>query len=208
MGSSGINSVVSEYVPWRKGIAWWVVLVQGIVLTVIGALALWRTDISINVILIGLGAYLIIAAVWTIVQAMRGREYGLSVFNLLAAGGGLVAGIGVLMPFILDGRPNLTPADIEIVRLTSLVTFGVALLAVGLLWVLSAFVEKPEGGVVFVTIVRGVLFLALGGYILFGVATSSSDIVRWIAIAALIVGVLLIIYSIILNRQQARATPA
>jgi uncharacterized membrane protein HdeD (DUF308 family) len=198
--TSGVDSVVSEYVPWRKGISWWIVLVQGIVLLAIGVLALWRTDLASQIILIGLGVYLIVAAIWTIVQAMRGRDYGLSVFNLLAAGGGLVAGIGVLIPFILRGRPTI---NVETLQITSLVTFAIALMAVGVLWLLSSFVERPEGGIVIITLVRGILFLLLGGYILFAVATGTSDVVRWVAIACAVVGGLLIIYSIILNRRQA-----
>lgn len=199
--SSGINAVVSEYVPWRKGIRWWVVLVQGLVLLAIGGLALWRKDIANQIVLIGFGSFLILAAVWTIVQAMRGRDYGLSVFNLLAAGGGLVAGIGVLIPFMLRNREGIDAAS---VTATSLVTFGVALLAIGLLWLLSSLVERPEGGVVIITLVRGVLFMVLGAYILFGMATGDvGALVRWIAIGALVVGVLLTLYSILLNRQQA-----
>lgn len=202
MGSStGINAVVSEYAPWRRGIAWWVVLAQGIVILAIGGFALWNPSWSANIILIGLGVYLIIAAVWTIVSAMRGRDFGLSVFNLLAAGGGFVAGLGVLIPLLLIGREGV---DLITLRTTSLVTFGVALVAVGLLWLLSSFVERPEGRIVIATLVRGLLFMALGGYILYGVSAGTADLVRYIAIAFVVIGVLLVLYGILLNRQQAK----
>jgi uncharacterized membrane protein HdeD (DUF308 family) len=197
------TSVVSEYAPWRRGIAWWMVLVQGLVLAALGGAALWRTELANTIILVGLGVYLVLAAVWTIVQAMRGRDYGLSVFNLLAAGGGFVAGLGVLMPFVLTSRPAFDPANEAIVRLTSFITFGVALVAVGLLWLLSAFIERPDRGLVAVTLVRGIFFLGLGGYILFGVVTDSGDLVRWIALAAIVLGVLLVLYSLVLYRRRA-----
>lgn len=200
MSTSGVNSSVSSLAPWRKGVAWYVVLIQGLVLLAIGGAALWQTDLAIDVILIGVGVWLFAAAIWTLIQAVRGREYGMSVFGLLAAGGGLVVGLSLLVPYLF--LPTLDDN-------TVLIQVGIGLLAIGLLTLLSTFVEKPESGFPIMTLVRSLLQLVLGGYILYAVATQTVDLVRWIAIAALVVGALLAAYSIwLFLSQRPQTTPA
>lgn len=108
--SSSLNDTVQEYVPWRKGIAWWVVLLQGLVLLGIGGYALWDTN-GRRTIIFGLGIYLLAVGIGTIVSAMRGRSAGLSVFGLLAAGGGLVAGLSVSLLYLINAKQPLLPAS-------------------------------------------------------------------------------------------------
>ena len=199
--SSGIKDTAQQYAPWRKGIAWWVVLLQGLLLLAIGGYALWSTKSAARVVVLGFGLYLIATALWTIIQSMRGRDIGLSVFGLLAAGGGLVAGISVSLPFLFSKPEAYAP---------SFFTFGVALITIGILTLLSAFVEKPETGVVWQTLVRGVIWLLFGAYLVYAVVAKVEDpvLIQWIAYALLALGAGLTIFSIVLNRRQAAKKPA
>ena len=69
--SSSINDTVQQYAPWRKGIAWWVVLLQGLVLLAIGGYALWDANSAARIIIFGLGIYLLAIGLGTIISAMR-----------------------------------------------------------------------------------------------------------------------------------------
>ncbi len=196
MSNTSINNTVQQYAPWRKGIAWWVVLLQGLVILAIGAYALWSTKSAARVIVLGFGLYLVATAVWMIIQSMRGRDVGLSVFSLLAAGGGLVAGISVALPFLFAKPDAIAP---------SFFTFGIALITIGILTLLSAFVEKPASGIAWPTIVRGLVWLLFGSYMVYAIATQPEELmlIQWIAYALLVLGAGLTIFSIVLNRRQA-----
>lgn len=196
--SSYVTETVKSMAPWRKGISWWVVLVQGLVLAGMGGFGLWRPSQAGLVISLGLATYLVATAVWVIVQALRGREFGMSVFNLLAAGGGLVAGLGVLLPYV-SGRAIDTG--------TTWASFGTALVIVGLLTIASSFVERPNKGVAVTTLVRGLVQAGLGGYIFWVAVTDQSadaGLVKWISWALLALGVLLIVWSILLYVRRPK----
>ncbi len=198
--TSGINEIVNEYAPWRKGVAWWVVLVQGLVLLAIGVAALVWPSFGHYSVLIGLGAWLVISAIWTVIQAIRGRNYGMSVFNLMAAGGGLVAGVSVLLPFLFTGQIDTEAAA---PRALAFFTFGVSLAIVGLFWALSSLIERPQGGIAVGTLLRGIVFAGLGVYIVYAVVTGPESLLflQWVAIALAVLGGLLVLWSIVLQRR-------
>ncbi len=198
--SSYITDTVKGMAPWRQGISWWVVLVQGLVLAGMGGFGLWRPGQAGIGISLALAAYLVVAAIWVIVQALRGREFGMSVFNLLAAGGGLVAGLGILMPYLFQRTFDAA---------TAWAGFGMALVIVGLLTIASSFVERPNKGVAWATLIRGILQTAFGGYIFWLAVTenaSDAGLVRWLSIALLVLGALLIVWSILLYLRRPKST--
>jgi len=200
MNSSSFNETVKGMAPWREGVSPWIVLIQGVVLAAIGGFGVWRTVDTGIIITLALAAYLVLSAVWVIVQALRGQEYGLSVFNLLAAGGGLISGLGVLLAyFLVDSFDNLTAFGV----------FGIGLLIVGLLSLASSFIEGQNQGIAWGTLVRGLVQTLLGAYI-FWVAASAPDaqagLIWWLAIVLLTVGVLLVVWAVLLfvrKPQQA-----
>ncbi len=197
---TGFNDTVQSYAPWRRGIAWWVVLLQGLILLAIGGYSIWDAGSAGRIIILGLGIYLIAVAIWTIVAAMRGRSAGLSVFGLLAAGGGLVAGLSVSLPFFFRAPDAFQ---------SGFFTFGIALLTIGILTLLAAFVERPEVGIAWATLARGLVWAVLGGYLIYAIVTNVEQprLIQWIAIGLLVIGVLLAIYSFLLYRQQAAREP-
>ncbi|MGL4648622.1 MAG: hypothetical protein ACRC1H_04385 [Caldilineaceae bacterium] len=196
--SNYLTDTVKDMAPWRKGIRWWVVLLQGLVLAAMGGFGLWRPEQAGIGISLALAALLVVQAVWVIVSAMRGREYGMSVFNLLAAGGGLVAGIGILVPYLFQ-------ADFDLQ--TAWANFGLGLAIVGLLTLASSFVERPNRGVAWATLVRGLFNLGFGAYIFWVAASGNTDnplLIRWLSIALLVLGGVLIVWSILLYVRRPK----
>jgi uncharacterized membrane protein HdeD (DUF308 family) len=200
--STYLTDTVKEMAPWRKGVRWWVVLLQGLVLAAMGGFGLWRPGQAGIGISLALAALLVVQAVWVIVAAMRGREYGMSVFNLLAAGGGLVAGVGVLVPYLFQADYDLQ---------TAWANFGLALAIVGLLTLASAFVERPNQGIAWATLLRGLFNLGFGAYIFWVALSENAEnpvLIRWLSIALLVVGGLLIVWSILLFLRRPKDEPA
>ncbi len=201
--STYVSDSVKQMAPWRKGITWWVVLLQGVALAALGCYGVWRSKDAGIIISLVLAALLVLQAFWVIVSALRGREFGMSVFNLLAAGGGFVAGLGILIPYFFQREALHLP--------TAWANFGMALIVVGLLTLASAFIERPNSGIAWNTLIRGLLELVLGAYIFFiAVSNNSGDaeLIRWLAFVLLGAGALLILYALLLFLRRPRASAA
>lgn len=199
MSTSSITDYASSLAPWRKGVAWWVILIQGIILAALGGWTLWRTASAVQVLFIAIGVYLVITAIWVIVQAMRGSEAGFSIFGLLASGGGLAAGLALITP------PLLLTLD-EGQKKVLFVAFGVAMVAIGLLSMLGAILERRTGSISWMAVVRAAAFLLVGALLIVGLRRETAAVAQWIAWVALGVGVLLIIYAVLLMRSQRAST--
>jgi uncharacterized membrane protein HdeD (DUF308 family) len=171
-------------------------LVQGIILAAMGGYGLWQPSQAGIVISLVLAVLLVLQAFWVIIQALRGNEFGMSVFNLLAAGGGLVAGLGILVPYLFNRDFDLP---------TSWSNFGLGLTIVGILTLASSFIERPNQGVAWATLIRGVLQTAFGIYVFYVSLTEQAGhpaLIRWMSIALLALGVVLIIWSGILYSRR------
>jgi uncharacterized membrane protein HdeD (DUF308 family) len=192
---SSISDSVSGYAPWKRGVAWWIVLIQGILLAILGGLIVARPADAGELFLYGVGIWFVATAAWVMVQALRGKDVSLSVMGLLAAGGSLVAGLSMLLPLLLGMAPD---------QQTMFASFSIALITIGVLTILSAFFERPEGGLSVPTLVRGTFQIVLGGYVLWAALTGTvvANQLRWIGIGAIVGGVALAVYSFFLYRQQ------
>jgi uncharacterized membrane protein HdeD (DUF308 family) len=192
---SSISESVSGYAPWKRGVAWWIVLIQGILFAVLGGLIVWRPNDAAQIFLYAVGLWFILTAAWVVVQALLGRDVSLSVMGLLAAGGSLVAGLSMLLPLIFGMVPDVQ---------TMFASFSIALITIGILTILNAFFERPEGGLSVPTLIRGIFQTALGGYVFWAAFTETpvENQLKWIGYAAIAGGVALAIYSFFLYRQQ------
>lgn len=202
MKTEDLAQYAANYAPWRKGIAWWVVLIQGLIALGIGIYALLNKNYAAWVIISGFCIYFIVSALRTIWQALRGRDIGFSVLGLLAAGGGLAVGTAILVPVLRA----LFGGDVEagFAQYTLLYVFGVAQLVIGLLTVGSAFVERPEQGVRWSSVVRGVIFVVLGLYILVALrnlnTVDDSLVITVLSWGFLLIGLLLLVQAYFLYR--------
>lgn len=212
MNTNDLTEYAASYAPWRKGIAWWVVLIQALLALAIGIYALLNKGNAAWIIISGFCVYFIISALRTIWQALRGRDIGFSVLGLLAAGGGLAVGTAVLIPVLRaffggDVEPGIT-------QFTLLYVFGVAQLVIGLLATGSAFVERPEHGVRWASVIRGVIFVIFGVYILIALrnlaSVDDSLVITVLSWGFVVIGVLLLVQTYMLYRASRPkvATPA
>lgn len=210
MSMTNINDTMSNYAPWRKGVAWWVVALQAAFALGLGIWSLVDEDLAPRIVVIGFSIYYVFSALRTVWQALRGRDIGFSVLGLLAAGGGLVIGTAVLVPTLRNWFSSEDAYSLG--AATLLYAFGIAQLIIGLLSIGSAFVEKPEQGVRWVSVIRGVIILLLGIWILYAMNNLSSfkdsTVIAVISWGLVAIGVLLAVQAFMLFRASRPAKPA
>jgi len=204
MTTNNLTEYASSYAPWRKGIAWWVVLIQALIALAVGIYAILNPGSASWVIISGFCIYFIISALRTIWQALRGRDIGFSVLGLLAAGGGLAIGTAVLVPVLRAwfGNESAAAGSANVL----LYVFGIGMTIIGLLSVGSAFVERPEQGVRWASVIRGVVLLALGVYVLIALRSLAPEqnplLITVLSWGFVVIGVLLGIQSFMLYRSS------
>jgi cation transport ATPase len=204
MNTNDLAEYASSYAPWRKGISWWAVLIQALIALGIGIFALFNKDYAAWTIIGGFCVYFILSALRTIWQALRGLDIGFSVLGLLAAGGGLAVGTAVLIPVVRAFFGD--QAQEGITQYTLLYVFGVAVTIIGLLATGSAFVERPEQGIRWASVIRGLIFVILGGYILIALNNQAtfedSLVINVLSWGFVIIGILLAGQSFMLYRSS------
>lgn len=213
MSSNDLAGYAQAYAPWRKGIAWWVVLIQALIALAIGIYALLNPGSAAWVIITGFCAYFILAALRTIWQGLRGRDIGFSVLGLLAAGGGLTIGTAVLVPVLRYWfRDPSGAAATDEMQNVLIYVFGIGMTIIGVLGIGSAFVERPEHGVRWASVIRGVIFTALGIYILVALRSLTPEqsplLISVLSWGFVIIGVLLAVQTFLLFRASRPATEA
>ncbi len=215
MSMTNITDSVGNYAPWRKGVAWWAVAIQAALALVIGIWSLADPNFAPWIIIVGLSIYYVFSALRTIWQALRGRDIGFSVLGLLAAGGGLTVGLAVLVPTLRDWISKGEALDVA--SATLLYAFGIGQVVIGTLSIGSAFVEKPEQGVRWASVIRGAVILVLGVWILWALrnldTAADSQVITILSWAFVAIGVLLAVQSYLLFRAsrpkvETPATPA
>lgn len=210
MATNDLSEYAAAYAPWRKGVAWWVVLIQALIALAIGIYALFNKENATWIIIGGFCVYFIISALRTIWQALRGKDIGFSVLGLLSAGGGLAVGTAILIPLVRaffggESAPGMT-------QYTLLYVFGVAMLVIGLLSTGSAFFERPEQGVRWASVIRGLVFLVLGIYLLIALrnltSVDDSTVITVLSWGFVAIGVLLGVQTFLLYRAAHPSTEA
>lgn len=210
MSMTNINDTVSNYAPWRKGVAWWIVALQAAFALGLGIWSLVDQSLAPRIVVVGFSIYYVFSGLRTVWQALRGRDIGFSVLGLLAAGGGLVIGTAVLVPAVRNWISSDDPYSLG--AATMLYAFGIAQVIIGILSIGSAFVEKPEQGVRWISVIRGAIILVLGIWILYALNNLSSfqdslviEVIGWALVA---IGVLLAVQAFMLFRGSRPEKPA
>ena len=76
-GSQGLSkqayTTAAQNMPWRKDVAWWVVLIQGIVLTLLGLYVLTQDERASFIIVLVAGFMLLVDGALAGINGMRGR---------------------------------------------------------------------------------------------------------------------------------------
>lgn len=201
--SSGYKAV-SQYAPWRRDIAWWVVLIQGIILGAIGLFALLAEDEAGVTLVYLLGIYALLHSLWVIVSSLRRPAESRSALQLVGAG------IGLLASIVLVLNSYLTLIDPQ----PAVAVFAIGLVLQGLLSALASLGIRQPTGFAWGVMVRGVIDILLGAYLIYALrelaagAEGGTGLVRAIGVAGTIGGAALIIYAVVLWRNGRKAKEA
>lgn len=174
---------------------WWLVLIRGILLVLLGALTVWQPATAVVVIVLVFGIYAIVDGIAVIVAGIAGRKRYPNWGWLIVQGAlAIVAGALIL----------LLPGLIGLVGLFVLLWFLVFSLIVGGILTLVSAAREPKGSKAW-GFVAGVLDILFG--ILIGVLAvlaplgTVAAMILVVAIAAIVFGIVLIVSAFVVRRD-------
>ncbi len=190
-----------KYAPWRRDIAWWIVLIQGIVFGAIGLYAVFGAGAGQTIVML-LGLYALIHSVWIVFSSWRRPAESRALLQLVSAGVGLLAGAVVVFHSYF----------LNLDWIGALVVFALGLFLTGILGFLASFVVRGNG-FAWGVMVRGLIDLALGLYLgnalrnqaAEGETAGAITLIGWLGTIG---GVILIGYAIFLFMNGRKAKQA
>lgn len=191
--TSRFDGVVRQGLPWRRGIPWWLVLVEGIIVLAIGLFLTVQPDAARSTVRGLIGAFLIFTSVLGIASGLRpaNRNLPMAPFRLLRGGIGLLTGLVVVLQPIFDY------VDADAAR----TILAVGLTLWGLIGLYAAFATHDEGGFRWNTVILSGLSIAFA-IMLFRTSASDNPFVRPVGIVAIIIGAILLAYAYVLFRSR------
>ena len=191
---STVSHTAKSAAPWRKGVPWWLVLIEGIILAGVGFYMFFGSS-STLVVMMGWIIALVLVAVGAIslylvsqvTEQSPSRKFTM-IHGLVAVGaGGLVILLRLLNMLLND---------------TAAVVLGFGCLVYGGMG-LYTWINKSLVPLRRVSVIGAIFFLIIGALLMlqaFGMATVGT-IVQFITIASLIAGIALIIWSFALKNS-------
>ncbi len=197
-----VKSLADEYKPWRRGISWWAVSVQGVLALLVGLYFLLAPDSANSTIRFLLAAILIVSSVIDIRTGFNGVKFpenlqAMAPYQLVRGGAGIALGVNY---FVASRSEYMTEENARY-----LLGFGmIAYAIVGLVGVVAAALG---GQFAWPAVLSNALFLLIGAVLVYNKSESveSNDAVEYLGVAALIGGAALLIYSYFLKKDQEAA---
>lgn len=180
-----IRALMAETAPWRQGISWWVVGVEGLALAAIGLALVYQSDATGDVARVLVGIALMVLSVQELFAAVRDPNHAFRGFHLLRGVIGLATGLLVAL------NPWLHFFTLEISRLV----LGLGLLIFGVIGLVGVLYSPTVETVSLEAVVSGSLTVAFGIVILAGGGSGSAQLLGW---GALLGGLGLVLYAIVL----------
>ncbi len=182
---------VNRIAPWK--IAWWVVLVEGIIALVVGLYVLVQPQQASTWLAQLIGAYILVNSGFAIYAGFSGSgPPGEQPFRLIVGGIGLVTGLLALAQPLL-GTIN-TPAATTIL--------GVGLLLAGVVDLAGLIIGRGNLTTRLGRVLAGGLHLLLGVVLLYLSWTGTGgNALLWLGVIGIVLGVLLVIYAVLLLRR-------
>lgn len=193
--------------PWKAGMAWWVVLAEGIILAVLGALLIFVPDFSANTVLLIIGAVMLVIAGLSTFRLVRSQvppeRIGTVAFR---AGAGVAVGLVVVLGtlFIGEGKPEQTLAAAAIL--------GIGLFLYGVVGIVGALTGRGAGARFPVATILVAVAMAVVGALLVLNANGGIERLRntfqLLGIVLAVLGVLLVGWGIALRQRGQADTEA
>jgi len=175
------KATLQKSVPWRRGLAWWIVGLEGLLLTVAGLYIVIAPDDAQDAVRFIIGAFVLANSIGSVLAGFRPEAASnpSMPYRMLAAGSGLTVGaIVVLQPW----TENITDNAARVILALGLLVFGVIGLA-------GSYAARSTVGIrrgALITSGVAILFAAL---LFYNVRNETLDM-RWFGFVALAAGVL------------------
>lgn len=187
------KDLAAQNAPWAEGVKWWVVLIEALILLGLGGFILFVPNAANKTVVELLGLFLLISGLLDAYQGIRGRVAPRALpYHMLAAGAAITAGVVVLLD-LLEGFMSLQSAAVVV---------SVGLIIAGIAGLLVWIVGGERGDRNLLNLIMPVGLLVLGAVTIFSRLTMGSQVVRWLGIASLILGALLLIQTFVLYGKQ------
>jgi len=191
---SGLGTVA----PWRRGIPWWAVLLEGIAAFVLGALILARPQSVGQWLVVLVGAYVLITGLLDLYIARFGALPPGTAANRTLVG--RISVVAALLVFVL-------PLFVAVSTSTQVAILGVTLVAIGFLGIAESLLGYGDHGIRWSAALGNLLHLLFGGLLLYVVVVGAGPgVLWWLGFIALVGGVALCSYAIVLYRRPGVAT--
>lgn len=192
-GGNTMKQFVSRNAPWSSSVAWWVVLIQGIIALGMGIFFVIQPRQSGQLTMIVVGGYLLVTSILGIYAGLRGERRPA---RMIRGGMGFIVGLLVVL------QPFLHSVNVEAAR----TILAIGLFASGLVGLYGALVRE-EGRFRWGTVIDSLLSIGIA-WLLFYAAANPVSLLIWIGTLAIIFGILLVIYALLLYRRtKAQVTP-
>lgn len=192
------KSLAVQNAPWKKGLGWPVLTVEGVVALGIGIYVLAAPDSSRDIIRQLIAAVLFVQALLHTLAGFRNREQPVSSFHILRGGIGMTVGVIVLLENVSD----YLNAD------ASRLILGLGLIAYGAVGIVAIWVERENRGLRLGGLALGIVNIALGLMFVFSHGGKDSWL-RALGIIAVIAGIVLLAYAFMVYKSQDNGgTPA
>jgi uncharacterized membrane protein HdeD (DUF308 family) len=182
-------------VPWREGVGWPIVAIEGIALLAVGLFMVFRPDDAGDVTRTLLGAALLVVSLQYIVNAFRNPGHSFLPFQMLRGGIGATVGLLVaVQPLVSEAAFSAGAARIVL---------GVGLLVVGAIGLAGLLTARDADRVQIEAVISSALTIGFGFVLLAGNG-GRAPLIGWvIAVAGL--GLLAYAAVLLLGRRRARA---
>jgi len=192
------KSLAVQNAPWRKGLGWQVLAVEGAVALGIGIYVLVSTDSARDIIRQLIAAVLFVQALLHTLAGFRNREAPVAPFHILRGGIGMTVGVIVLLENVSD----YLNAD------ASRLILGLGLIAYGAVGIAGIWAEREDRGLRLGGLALGIVNIALGLMFVFSDGAKDSWL-RALGIIAIVAGIVLLAYAFMVYKSQASGgTPA
>jgi uncharacterized membrane protein HdeD (DUF308 family) len=197
-----MKSTVSETargaLPWQKGVAWWIVLIEGIVILGLGLYMFFSPDTTHRIIGWIIALSMIVSGGLSLFVGLRNQKKDLvRQWTLIYGGVGFGAGLIIIILLLLD--VFLATFGLIILGLSCLAYAGVGL---------YILIDKNLTSLRRISVLATIFYLVIGVLLLlqaFGVSALATTL-QWIKLIIIVAGVGLIFWGLILRNDSLKNT--
>ncbi len=187
------KELAARNAPWTKDVAWWIVLIQGLIMLGIGLYILFAQTLAIRQVVILIGAFLLINSIIEAFQGFDDRvRPRVMAWHMFGAGVGFVVGLLLVSDIFIDFMGPVAGAVI--------VSFG--LLLTGITGIIQWVLGGEQGVRRLSDLILPIGSLLLGGVTLWTRLGVGDDIIRVLGILATLLGITLLVRTFMLYSQQ------